>query len=144
MFLHLSVSHSVHRGVCLSACGKHPPPGRRLPLRTVRILLECILVQLSKEMSLMTGNQQTNNIFAFMPPETAFGFVSLLCKGSFDTDRHRNRNQEKKANWISSIYWYSFKFMLTYVGLIFGVVPGIKLFHWDHLPIVRVTHSCSK
>ena len=86
MFLHLSVSHSVHRGVCLSACwdtarppDHAPPPGpdtclsvilfkggvclsacwdttppgpgtpspreqRRLLLRTVRILLECILV----------------------------------------------------------------------------------------------------
>ena len=69
------VSHSVHRGVCLSACwipppdqgplppGPGPTPGpgtplgagtppdqappeqRRLLLRTVRILLECILVQ---------------------------------------------------------------------------------------------------
>ena len=51
--------HSVHRGVCLSACwdttpqeqtprGEIPleqtPPPRRLLLRTVRILLECILV----------------------------------------------------------------------------------------------------
>ena len=101
LFLHLFVSHSVHRrGVCLSACWdttpppkqqappgtRHPPPGadppgadtpleqtppgpgtpleadtpspqsrppreqttppgRRLPLRTVRNLLECILVE---------------------------------------------------------------------------------------------------
>ena len=73
MFLHLSVSHSVHKGgVCLSACwdthtspGRHPParhpPGQtpsldrhptgqthtpsRRPLQwTVRILLECFLV----------------------------------------------------------------------------------------------------
>ena len=86
MFLHLSVSHSVQRGVypsmhwgrhplgihipvCTGAdtpradisqyalwqtppgqtypsmyWGRHPPPGRRLLLRTVRILLECILV----------------------------------------------------------------------------------------------------
>ena len=60
MFLHLSVSHSVHRGggVCPSACwdtppgtrGRHPPLGRlppfsrRLLLRTIHILLECILV----------------------------------------------------------------------------------------------------
>ena len=82
MFLHLSVSHSVHRGEgCLPQCmlgytplgrhplgrhplgrypsgqappsryplGRHPPgqappPSRRLLLRTVRILLECILV----------------------------------------------------------------------------------------------------
>ena len=26
MFLHLSVSHSVHRGVCLSACWDSRPP----------------------------------------------------------------------------------------------------------------------
>ena len=77
MFLHLSVSHSVHRGVSQHAMGQthppdqrqtpprdqkqtprtksrhprdqkqtHPPPtkGRRLLLRTVCILLECILV----------------------------------------------------------------------------------------------------
>ena len=57
MFLHLSVSYCVHRGggVCLSACwdiptGQAPrpwadtPPCRRLLQRTVRILLECILV----------------------------------------------------------------------------------------------------
>ena len=49
VFLHLSV---CPRGVCLSACwdttpplgSRHPPPSRRLLLRTVRILLECILV----------------------------------------------------------------------------------------------------
>ena len=64
MFLHLSLSHSVFTGgVCLSACwdtplsgshtprgdvplGRHaPPPSRRLLLRTVRILRECILVE---------------------------------------------------------------------------------------------------
>ena len=74
MFLHLSVSHSVHRGGCLGdmtpvkhSPGQTPPwadtlpqadtpwadtphqvrqspPGRRLLQRTVRILLECILV----------------------------------------------------------------------------------------------------
>ena len=45
-FLHLSVSHSVHRG-CTHP-GRHPPP--RWPLkRTVRILLECILVMESFE-----------------------------------------------------------------------------------------------
>ena len=52
MFLHLSVSHSVHggRGGCLLQCmlAYHtttPPPGsRRLLLRTVRIIPECILV----------------------------------------------------------------------------------------------------
>ena len=43
MFLHLSVSHSVHLG-CL---GRHPPGRHPLPQkwplqRTVRILLECI------------------------------------------------------------------------------------------------------
>ena len=67
MFLHLSVSHYVHRGVCIPACigadtplpsacwdthtpcpvhaGIHQPPPlpRRPLLRTVRILLECIL-----------------------------------------------------------------------------------------------------
>ena len=61
MFLHLSVSHSVHRG-CLgrpprqtppwaaTPLGRHPlgsqpPPRARRPLQqTVRILLECILV----------------------------------------------------------------------------------------------------
>ena len=66
MFLHLSVSHSVHRrGVCLSACwdthppGRHPPPGQtppspnRRPLqRMVRILLECFLVIISVSRSL--------------------------------------------------------------------------------------------
>ena len=71
MFLHLSVSHSVHRGVPFPVhagihplrqtppppadpLGRHPwadtpgqtPPSRRLLLRTVRILLECILVYL--------------------------------------------------------------------------------------------------
>ena len=68
--LHLSVSHSAHSGggaggVCLSACKDSPPkqtpPGRHPPAdtpladpppsgwplqRTVRILLECILVSL--------------------------------------------------------------------------------------------------
>ena len=47
MFLHLSVSHSVHRG-CLGrhpSTEGHPPPPRRPMQRTVRILLECILVQ---------------------------------------------------------------------------------------------------
>ena len=48
MFLHLSVSHSVHRGVCPIACwdtplGRHPladtlqadtPPGQTAPLHT--------------------------------------------------------------------------------------------------------------
>ena len=56
MFLHLSVSHSVHRG-CIPACigadtpspGRHPPPwadpSPRRPLQwTVRILLEFIIV----------------------------------------------------------------------------------------------------
>ena len=56
MFLHLSVSYSVHGGRCLPQCmlgyppwagtpslGRHPPC-RRLLQRTVRILLECILV----------------------------------------------------------------------------------------------------
>ena len=63
MFLHLSVSHSVHRrGAYPSACwdtpppwadtplGRHPwadnPTSRWLLLRKVRILLECILVLL--------------------------------------------------------------------------------------------------
>ena len=72
MFLHLSVSHSVHGGgVCPSACWDTPPPppprqtppwadtnlplGRRLLLRMVRILLECILVQLIN----MTGSSST-------------------------------------------------------------------------------------
>ena len=64
MFLHVSVSHSVHRGggaiqaciaggipVCLAGGalggGGDPPPSesRQLLLRTVRILLECILVE---------------------------------------------------------------------------------------------------
>ena len=69
MFLHLSVSHSVHRGVSVSVHAGiyHPPPGQTPPwadtplpsacwdtpppsacwdtlLRTVRITLECILV----------------------------------------------------------------------------------------------------
>ena len=72
MFLHLSVSHSVHRGSVsqhvldmqtppgqtnpnmhwdrhalgrhIPACTGEDPPGRRLLLGTVRILLECILV----------------------------------------------------------------------------------------------------
>ena len=61
MFLHLSVSHSVHGGVPapvhpgIHPTGRHPPGqipppgqtpslGRRLLLRTVHILLECILV----------------------------------------------------------------------------------------------------
>ena len=50
MFLHLSVSHSVHGG-CISACigADTPPswqtPSPRRPLqRTVRILLECIFI----------------------------------------------------------------------------------------------------
>ena len=48
MFLHLSVSHSVHGGggvYLLRGVPAHPP-GRRLLLRTVRILLECILVNM--------------------------------------------------------------------------------------------------
>ena len=57
MFLPLSVSHSVHRGVCSrgclvlgggwsrGVCAWWKPPGRLL-LRAVRILLECILVAL--------------------------------------------------------------------------------------------------
>ena len=61
MFLHLSVILFTGGGVCLSACSdtthprsrhspqsRHPlppsPPGRRPLFRTVRILLECILV----------------------------------------------------------------------------------------------------
>ena len=69
MFLHLSVSQSVYRGVSASVhagihplpLGRHPPladtshgqtvilrqqtpPCRRLLQRTLRILLECILV----------------------------------------------------------------------------------------------------
>ena len=53
MFLHLSVSHSVHRGglpQCMlgyTPLSRHPLLGRRLLLRTVRILLECILVFLT-------------------------------------------------------------------------------------------------
>ena len=50
MFLHLSVSHSVHRGG-LPQCilgyipgQTPPPPSRRLLLQMVCILLECILV----------------------------------------------------------------------------------------------------
>ena len=56
MFLHLSVC--PRGGGCLSACwdntppeqvppGSRHPPSRRLRLRTVRILLECILVPVS-------------------------------------------------------------------------------------------------
>ena len=60
MFLHLSVSHSVHRGVGLSAYWDTPPGqtplGADIPpaqcmlgdtgnKRAVRILLECILVK---------------------------------------------------------------------------------------------------
>ena len=50
MFLHLSVIMFTG-GVCLSACWdsiprtRYPPGSRRLLLRTVRILLECILVR---------------------------------------------------------------------------------------------------
>ena len=55
MLLHLSVSHSVHGGVSASVhAGIHPPgqtplwtdnrPCRRLLQRTVRILVDCILV----------------------------------------------------------------------------------------------------
>ena len=53
MLLHLSVSHSVHRGVSrprprgvYTACTEAdtPPHSRRLLLWAVRILLECILV----------------------------------------------------------------------------------------------------
>ena len=88
MFLHLSVSHSVHMGVCLSACWDTTPPGagnpsgpgtppptgtrhpqdqappragtplgpgtprsRRLLLRTVPILLECIHVNQKRSRS---------------------------------------------------------------------------------------------
>ena len=61
MFLHLSVSHSVHRGSTSVHAGIHPPgqtppwadtppgqtpPSRRPLQRTVRILLECFLVSL--------------------------------------------------------------------------------------------------
>ena len=49
--LHLSVSHSVHKGggegvsaPVHAGIHHHPPSRRRLLLRTVRILLECILV----------------------------------------------------------------------------------------------------
>ena len=53
MFLHLSVSHSVHGGGDVSqhilrqttpSPGRHPLSCRWLLQRTVRILLECILV----------------------------------------------------------------------------------------------------
>ena len=49
MFLHLSVSHSVHRGggAVIHPPGRHNPPrppSRRPLQRTVRILLECFLV----------------------------------------------------------------------------------------------------
>ena len=43
MFLHLSVCPQGG-GVCLSACWDTTSPSRRLLLRTVRILLECILL----------------------------------------------------------------------------------------------------
>ena len=43
MFLHLSVSHSVGGG-SLPQCMLEYTPGRWLLLRTVCILLECILV----------------------------------------------------------------------------------------------------
>ena len=51
MFLHLSVSHSVPGGSASVLAGiphtpppEQAPPSGRLLLRTVRILLECILV----------------------------------------------------------------------------------------------------
>ena len=62
MFLHLSVSHSVHKGsaplhagIHTPTLGRHPPPRQTQPppsgatgygvnKRAVRILLECILV----------------------------------------------------------------------------------------------------
>ena len=69
MFLHLSVSHSVHRGLCIPTCnrqesvhptwadtplGRHPhPPAPRRPLkRVVHILLEWILVHDQNSMKL--------------------------------------------------------------------------------------------
>ena len=66
MFLHLSVSHSVHGGVSTSVhagihtpqadtplLGRHPPSPSRRPLqRMVRILLECFLVIISVSRSL--------------------------------------------------------------------------------------------
>ena len=50
MFLHLSVSHSVHRRkICIEGYGQTPPPGHWILWDTVnewavRIILECILV----------------------------------------------------------------------------------------------------
>ena len=48
MFLHLSVSHSVHRGGLHRGVGRPPAPHRTLRdtvnERAVRILLKCILV----------------------------------------------------------------------------------------------------
>ena len=68
LFLHMSVSHSVHRegGLPQSMLGYHTPPGsthppwRWLPLRTVCILLECILVL--KFLAILGINGQTNRL----------------------------------------------------------------------------------
>ena len=68
MFLHLSVSHSVHRRLVYTPAppGRHPrgrhPPGKHTPprrplQRTVRILLECILVFTYLENTAQTSHQ---------------------------------------------------------------------------------------
>ena len=71
IFLHQTVCHSVHRGVCLSACwDTTPPPGADPPgsrLRhtvnewPVRILLECLLVVLSISNSLFSSSVLNSN-----------------------------------------------------------------------------------
>ena len=77
MFLHVSVSHSVHGrgfppmhmdgGVCGRECTLRPPPTPpppRWPLRqSVRILLECMLVMLMwKDFNLTMVSTEANQI----------------------------------------------------------------------------------
>ena len=82
MFLHLSVSHSVHRGgQTPPLLGRHPvgrPPGRpppsttsrRLLLRTVRILLKCILVIIYFYIARFPPDKTT------LLRETDFGYIT--------------------------------------------------------------------
>ena len=112
MFLHLSVcpqgegSASVHAGIPHPPRDQAPPPGRRLLLRTVRILLECILVV--DNIYQLQGKVMFSEVFV-CPPGGGWGTSSSQGPSSRQRPNGQTFSDGRCSGRYAS-YWNSFFF----------------------------------
>ena len=168
MFLHLSVSHSVHRGggvpgqVPLPRPGIPPgrytpqarctpwagtPPSKRLLLRTVRILLECILVELTDQSLQNPCMRCWQKTLPIGRTKILFAFIykqwKLTNKGCFVTITRNGHHQQ--------VQWFEFFTqteprnstsdrgkLITHSGLIWWQVSMSMCHPWNRR-IIRIS-----